>query len=201
MDFFRPTHPLNLENSRFFFFFFEPFPYFGEKRLHTAKTLIKKTSSIFHFLGIGNECLVKFLINVYLDCNSWSTEFIFHIFKTSKVSVYSSSQLTSWFTRSTRTQILRFLTHSFIFKSITDNWLLYYLPENGVIEMSTSIELDCTLETKYFIKFQFELTYNGRHGFPDTHTCGLTFTSVRKLSHSHFTMTEIWNAIQSITSL
>ena len=26
MDFFRPTHPLNLENSRFFFFF-EPFPY------------------------------------------------------------------------------------------------------------------------------------------------------------------------------
>ena len=27
MDFFRPTHPLNLENSRFFFFFFEPFPY------------------------------------------------------------------------------------------------------------------------------------------------------------------------------
>ena len=25
MDFFRPTHPLNLENSRFFFFF-EPFP-------------------------------------------------------------------------------------------------------------------------------------------------------------------------------
>ena len=26
MGFFRPTHPLNLENSRFFFFFFEPFP-------------------------------------------------------------------------------------------------------------------------------------------------------------------------------
>ena len=47
MDFFRPTHPLNLENSRIFFFIFDPFP------KGRGQKIIKKKFGIFQTLVGG----------------------------------------------------------------------------------------------------------------------------------------------------